>query len=169
MTRVQIAMVLALAGCGRQATEPKTTVAAQTGDAQADGKAMAQHDDLDVVRNDTIQYATYRPPGATLPTRGRQIMVVAPPEAVALVRRGDIALLDQLVPLLADPKRMWAAEVMLAALTGNDADLVNDFQGPPEKFVAEWGEGAQERWQKWLDSKRGKLQWDASRNQFVAK
>jgi len=174
MTRAQIAMLLAstsvaACGCSGPQGETKRTTAAQTQDARTDGKAMAQHDELDVLRNETIEYATYRPPGATLPTRGRQIMVVAPPEAVALVRRGDIALLDQLLPLLADPKRMWAAEVMLAALTGNDADLVNDFQGPPERFVTEWGEGAQERWKKWLDGVRARLQWDPSRNQFVAK
>ena len=135
-----------------------------------DASAMPQPDAPDLhaaVRNDTIQYATMRPPEATLPTRGRRVVVVAPPEAVALARRGDPALLDQLVALLADPDRAWAAEVMLAALTGNEADLVNDFQGSPGSFLDALGKTAPQRWQAWLAGVRGKLQWDASRNQFV--
>jgi hypothetical protein len=121
------------------------------------------------IRNDTIQFATMRPPEATLPTRGRRVIVVAPPEAVALARRGDPALLDQLVALLADPERAWAAEVMLAALTGNEADLVNAFQGTPESFPDALGKTAPARWQSWLAKMRDKLSWDAARNQFVVK
>ena len=132
--------------------------------------AMTDAPDLHAaIRNDSIQFATMRPPEATLPTRGRRVVVVAPPEAVALARRGDVALLDQLVALLADPERAWAAEVMLAALTGNEADLVNDFQGSPESFRDVLGKNAPQRWQAWLATVRGKLQWDASRDQFVVR
>ncbi len=121
------------------------------------------------IRNDRIQFAAMRPRDATLPTRDRIVVVTAPPEAVALARRGDIALLDQLVALLADPERAWAAEVMLAALTGNEADLANDFQGTPDSFLDALGKTAPARWQSWLPKVRDKLAWDASRTQFVVR
>lgn len=130
---------------------------------------MSTTDDLQVVRNDTVQFVTFRPPGAQLPTRERQVRVAAPAEAVALARSGDITVLDRLVPLLADPQRAWAAEVMLAAMTGHEADMVNDFQRDPDKFLATYGQGMKERWEKWLGEHRNRLQWDESRLRFVVK
>ena len=127
------------------------------------------HDELQAVRNDRIQFATMRPPEATLPTRGRRVVVTAPPEAVTLATRGDLAVLDELVPLLADPERAWAAEVMLAALTGHESDFVNDLQGAPEGFAGSLGKGAKDRWQTWLDGVRGTLRWDAASRQFIPK
>lgn len=160
------ALVLLLAACSsRPTTIPPPPP-------PHDASAMPQPDAPDLhaaIRNDTIQFATMRRPDATLPTRDRMVVVVAPPEAVALARRGDLALLDQLVALLADPERAWAAEVMLAALTGHEADLVNDFQGSPGSFLDVLGKTAPERWQAWLAGVRGKLQWDAASNQFVVK
>jgi hypothetical protein len=55
---------------------------------------------------------------------------------------------------------------MLAAMTGHDSDLVNDFQQAPGEFYSTFGQGLRERWQTWLAGVRGKLQWDASRNRF---
>jgi hypothetical protein len=133
------------------------------------GTRTEQVDEMQAIRNDTIQFATFRPPDATLPTRGRQVMVVAPPEAVALARSGNLAAIDRLLPLLGDPDRAWAAEVMLAAMTGHDADLVNDFQREPKDFLPVFGQGLKERWQTWLDGVRDKLKWDEQRHRFVVK
>ncbi len=130
---------------------------------------MNKPDDLQAVRNDRIQFATMRPPGSTMPTRDRRVVVTAPEEAVALAARGDLRVLDQLVALLDDADRAWAAEVLLAAMTGHEADLVNDLQGSPEEFATAIGRGAKARWQTWLDGARPTLAWDATRKQFVTK
>jgi hypothetical protein len=133
------------------------------------GKPMPLSPQLLAIRNDNIRFITFRPPGATLPTRGRQVEVIGPPEAVAIVKRGDIAVLDELLPMLEDRDRIWAAEVMLAALTGEDADLVNDFARAPQEFIDNFAEAAPDRWKRWLDEYRPRLSWDPERNQFRVK
>jgi hypothetical protein len=124
---------------------------------------------MQAIRNDRIQFVTMRPRRSTLPTLDRQVVLTGPPGAMALVERGDVAVLDKLVALLGDPERAWAAEVVLAALTQREADIVNSFQARPGEFFDGVGQGAKDRWQKWLDGARGKLQWDPEARQFVEK
>lgn len=178
MSRARVLALALLATCSSHPnpTAPPPTTIAPTHDAatttmpQPDAPDPPDAPDLHTaIRNDSIQYATMRPPNATLPTRDRIVVVVAPPDAVTLAKRGDLALLDQLVALLSDPERAWAAEVMLAALTGYESDLVNDFQGTPDSFLGNLGKTASQRWLAWLGRTRDKLRWDASRNQFVPK
>jgi hypothetical protein len=168
MARVSITTVFAgavlLGACSKNATDRTERV--HNGEPV---KPMQKTDDIQAVRNDRIQFATMRPRGSTMPTLDRQVVLTGPPEVVALADRGDVAVLDELIALLADPERVWAAEVVLAALTGREADIVNSFQGHPAEFVQSLGQGALDRWRAWLGDARGKLHWDASHRRFVEK
>lgn len=137
--------------------------------ATKDRMPMSSTEGMENVRNETIKFATFQPPGATLPTMQRKILVVAPSEAVALARSGDVSVLDRLIPLLDEPDRAWAAAVMLSAMTWHDVETVKDFDGDPEGFLRAYGRGLRERWQKWLDGSRGTLEWDESFHRFVAR
>src|SRR5262249_44553760 len=111
-------------------TEPHSSGvrdAATSDGAAKDGMPRTPTEGMENVRNDNIKFATFQLPGATLPTMQRKIMVVAPPEAVALARSGDVTVLDRLIPLLDNPDRAWAAVVMLSAMTWHDAETVKDF------------------------------------------
>ena len=119
------------------------------------------------VDNDLIEFVTLPPPGSPFATLERRVVVTAPPALVALAQRGDLHLLDELVPLLADPQRAWAAEVLLAAMTGQEAKIVDSFAAHPTEWWGALGQTAQARWQSWLDQRRGKLTWDSENQIFV--
>ncbi|HTL32235.1 MAG TPA: hypothetical protein VL326_03870 [Kofleriaceae bacterium] len=133
---------------------------------------MPSNDQLNAIRNDNIDFATYTPEedlGKAPPGLYRQLSVTAPPEAFALTRSGDMRAFDVLVPMLDDPDRNWAAFVMLAALTGHEAANVIAF-GKAQDFKGTVGaRDARKNWEAWLADRRAKLQWDATRKQFVAK
>lgn len=130
---------------------------------------MTHSDRLAPVQNDRIQFASMRPPGSRSAALERSVQVVGPPDAVRLAESGDRALLDELVPLLSVRDRAWAAEVMLAALTGVEADLVASYTGKPETWIDGLGATAPARWKTWLDQHRAQLVWDASSRSFVAR
>jgi hypothetical protein len=128
---------------------------------------MKTTDRLASVHNDRIQFASMRPPGSRFAAIERRVQVVAPPEAVRLAETGDVALLDELLPLLAIRDRAFAAEVMLSAMTGVEADLVADYTGKPDAWLDGLGATARERWTAWLDQHRAQLVWDAPNRSFA--
>jgi len=86
--------------------------------------------------------------------------VTGPPEVLELIIAGDREILDELVTLLKDPARAWAAEVLLAALTRNEEKIVDVFQARPVEWWDSLGKTAYERWQKWLTEQKSELAWD---------
>ncbi len=122
---------------------------------------------LSAVSNDKIEFVTTRGDRASLPTASRRVVVTGPPEVVKLISLGDVGVLEQLVNLLRDPKRAWAAEVVLASLTGHEASVVNAFTNQPAQWQESMGQNAYERWSEWLKSHRDKLRWDAKAQAFV--
>jgi hypothetical protein len=157
-----VALVMAGAAC-----QP-TPIAPPNGTGPK-GAEMTRSDRLAPVQNDRIQFASMRPPGSRFAALERRIQVVGPPEAAQLTETGDPALLDELVPLLSVRDRAWAAEVMLAALTGLEADLVADYTGKPDAWIDGLGATAPARWKTWLDQHRAQLVWDAPSRSFVAR
>jgi hypothetical protein len=121
---------------------------------------------LPSVRNDLVQFGTMRPPGSPFVTLERRVFVIAPPELAELAATGDPAVLDALVPLLQDPRRAWAAEVLLAAMTRNEEKIVDAWSARPDEWWDALGQGAQARWQAWLNERRGKLVWDEAERYF---
>ena len=121
------------------------------------------------VRNAHVQFASFRPPGSRFASLGRRVKVVAPPELVQLAETDDVAILDQLVELLTDRDRAWAAEVVLAAMTGQEADLVANYADPPDRWLDTVGATAADRWRSWLAAHRAQLSWDAETRSFVVK
>jgi hypothetical protein len=166
MKRSMALVVSLLAACG--SSTPTKPVEHVESHAPAE-QPMPQTPELQAIRNDNIQYATYTPPGdrgKAPPSLYRQLSVTAPPEAFELTRSGDARAFDVLVPMLDDPERNWAAVVMLAALTGHDASIVIAFENA-EGFKGTVGEhDARKNWESWLAEHRAKLQWDAERHQF---
>jgi hypothetical protein len=122
---------------------------------------------LKAVRNDRLEFVTMRPPDSKFTILDRRVVVTAPPELVELSRRGDPQVLVELIKLLHEPGRAWAAEVLLAALTGREADIVNAFAATPGQWWDSVGKTAQVRWGEWLGEARGKLIWDSKDRVFV--
>jgi hypothetical protein len=128
---------------------------------------MQQEPSAAQVRNDRIEFVTTAPPSSPFATLERRVVVTGPQEVVALAQSGDPRVLDALVPLLSDPHRAWAAEVVLAAMTGEEAKLVDSFAAQPAAWWDALGSTAQSRWQSWLDERRARLVWDAEDQIFV--
>jgi len=125
-------------------------------------------DILKIVMNDRIEFATMRRQESSLPTLEREVVITSPQDLIDLSTNGDKRILDELVKLLNDPKRAWAAEVLLAAMTRNEQDLVNSFARiSDEWWKSELGRTASTRWRKWLDLNEEKLEWDPTDKVFV--
>jgi hypothetical protein len=108
-----------------------------------------------------IQFVTIQPEGSPFATLERRVIVTGPPEILELMNAGNIRILDELVTVLKDPARSWAAEVLLAALTRNEEKIVDTYQARPEEWWDSLGKTAHDRWQKWLTEQKNELTWDS--------
>ena len=120
---------------------------------------------LKAVQNQTVQFASYRPPGPKFAVLDRLVQVTSPPAVVDLARSGDRQVLEALVGILAAPSRAWASEVVLAAMTGEEAKLVES--AVPGDFWASLGIGAQARWRDRLRKWGDRLVWDPEQRTFT--
>ena len=75
--------------------------------------------------------------------------------------------MDELVPMLKEPDRAWAALVLLAAMTRREEKIVDTFAGSPDDWWVSVGKTAHERWARWLSEARGRLVWNAEEKVFV--
>jgi hypothetical protein len=128
---------------------------------------METKDSLAFARNDRIKFVTTSPADSQFATLERRVVVTGPPELVELAGKADVRVLDQLVSLLKDPDRAWAAMVLLAALTRREEKVVDAFANSPQKWWESVGKTAHDRWSKWLAGARGKLTWDRENRAFV--
>jgi hypothetical protein len=122
---------------------------------------------LTAVTDETIAFVTTGDDRAATPTLGRRVVVTGPPAVVELLSIGDVRVLERLSALLLDPKRAWAAEVMLASLTRNEENIVNAFAASPGQWRDSVAKDAYRRWSEWLRSREGKLLWDREAHVFV--
>lgn len=120
----------------------------------------------DAVRDDTIRFATTRPPDSPFATLDRRVVLTGPPELIAHLSAPDVGTLDALVRLLDDPQRSWAAQVALAALTGREGKIVESAAAEPGRWRETLGKTSRERWQSWLRDAKPKLTWDAAVHTF---
>ncbi len=88
---------------------------------------MKPKDSLNFVWNDRIKFVTMSSPDSQFATLDRLIVITGPAELIELAGKADIRVLDQLVSLLRDPDRAWAAIVLLAALTRREEKVVDAF------------------------------------------
>jgi hypothetical protein len=122
---------------------------------------------LKAVTDENIEFVTTRKDRAALPTLDRRVVVTGPPDVVKLLSIGEVSVLEELVTLLRDPNRAWAAEVLLAALTHHEEDMVNAFAAHPDQWQASVGKNAYERWHKWMTFHKAALLWDPQEHVFV--
>jgi hypothetical protein len=122
---------------------------------------------LDAVRNDSVEFVTFAPPDSQFAVLDRRVAVVAPPELERLAVTGDPDVLDELIDLLRDPDRAWAAQVVLSAMTRREEKDVEAFSTDPGAWWAALGEGAHERWAEGLGEVRDRLRWDPELAAFV--
>jgi len=128
---------------------------------------MELKDSLTFVRNDRIKFVTMSPANSQFTILDRRVVITGPPELVELTGKADVRVLDQLVPLLKDSDRAWAAMVLLTAMTRREEDVVNAYATSPEKWLESIGKTAYDRWSEWLTESRGNLTWDAENRAFV--
>lgn len=128
---------------------------------------MSVDDRLAKVYNDQIKFVTIRPPDSQFVLLERRVVVTGPPELVQLAQTGTLDTLDELVKLLADSERAWAAEVLLAAMTRREEKIVDTYAAHPDEWWRVMGEGAYQRWNNWLKENRGKLAWDEASKTFT--
>lgn len=108
-----------------------------------------------------------RKPDAYLPTLERRVVITGPPELIQLSTMVDLQILDELVSLLKEPDRAWAAEVLLASMTQNEEDIVNSFSSIANEWWDSLGKTSYRRWGKWLEENKEKLTWDPTKKVFV--
>jgi hypothetical protein len=103
-------------------------------------------------------------PTPITPTYG--IKVISPPDAVALTQKGDIALLYQLVELLDNKNRGWAAFILLAQITSNDKRILSS---NPNRWWSEQGQNGREkkRWSGFLKAMGKDLYWNPQKGYFM--
>jgi hypothetical protein len=99
--------------------------------------------------------------------RGRQVVVAGPPAVMDLLAAPDVTLLAALVANLHEPATAWPAEVVLAALTGRDADIVDAFARSPNEWLATLRESAEQAWRAWLTAHRASLVWSPAKRRFT--
>jgi hypothetical protein len=121
---------------------------------------------LAAVSNDRVEFVTMRRPGLKFITLGRRVVVTGPPELVELSATGDVKALEELVSMLREHDRAWAAEVLLAAMTGGEEDIVGSFAAIPDEWWDSVGKTAYERWSAWLKQAKEKLVWDSQKKVF---
>jgi len=121
---------------------------------------------LGAVQSDQIEFVTMRPEGSPFATLERRIVVTGPPELVELASSGDVLMLDELVKLMNDPDRAWAAGVLLAAMTRREEKMVDSFAAAPDQWWNTVGKTSHQRWSTWLKEARG-LEWDSANKVFV--
>ncbi|MEO8699043.1 MAG: hypothetical protein ABI867_03335 [Kofleriaceae bacterium] len=124
---------------------------------------------IGTLRSDTIQLVTYRPPGSTFAVLDRRVMITGPADAKRLTELGEVAILDQLVPLLDDPERAYAASAVLAQLTQHDEKTVEVYATDRAGWWTTFGPSARRTWQAFLDEHRGELAWDPETHAFLAR
>jgi hypothetical protein len=122
----------------------------------------------DLLADAPVEFATMRAPGSAFAVLERRVVVTAPERLRELSRSGDPALLEDLVACLSDEATAWPAEVVLAAMTGIDAKEVETFAGDPAGWWATFGDGAHDRWSRWLEENRERLRWDPEAGMFTA-
>ncbi len=128
---------------------------------------MEQKDHLAAVRNSQINFVSTSPAASRFSTLERRVVVTYPPELVDLARTGDPQVLHGLIELLKDPERAWAAEVVLAAMTGREEKIVEAFAASPDEWWNSAGRAAYERWNSWLKEVGPKLLWDPKEKIFL--
>lgn len=121
---------------------------------------------LNAVTDEKIEFVTTGADRPAMPTMGRRVVVTGPSEVVRLLSLGDVGVLEELIDVK-DPRRAWAAEVVLASLTRNEEDIVNAFAAHPSQWRDSVGKNAFARWNEWLKSRRGKLRWNPEAHVFV--
>jgi hypothetical protein len=95
-----------------------------------------------------------------------KIKIVAPTEAVILTKTGDVAVLYQLVELLDNRDRGWAAFTLLAQMTDNHNRVL---WSNPEKWWKEQGINGREkrRWLGLLKAASKDLYWNPQKGYFM--
>lgn len=127
---------------------------------------MNQKDILAFVRNDCIEFVTMRPPGSKFALLERRVVVTGSQDLVELCEKGDVCVLDDLVKILNEPDRAWAAVVLLAALTRREEKIVDSFATIPDEWWDSLGRTAYERWNSWLKEAKEKLVWNSKEKCF---
>lgn len=115
---------------------------------------------INTVNNKTIRFATFRPPGSSFATLERQIKITAPDSVVELIRLADTSLLPSLIEFLKTPKKAWAAEIILTAITETDGKILESFSGNPSTWWGTIGVNAFNKWNTWYSKNKNKIVWD---------
>ena len=103
---------------------------------------------LDTLHNQTIQFATYMPSGSRFVSLGRKITILAPEEAVKIASGGS-QIIPALINLLHDEERDWAANVILASISEQDALRVSVYASNIEEWKETQKEADIRYWEKW--------------------
>jgi hypothetical protein len=114
---------------------------------------------VEKLRNDSIQWATERPPGSPFVSAGREIRILEPFGLEAAAQSPN-ALVPALLACFDDADKDWAANLVLYALTGRDALPLSAGEGK----IEDWRRGgkASDRryWLAWWSANQGRLQWN---------
>jgi hypothetical protein len=87
----------------------------------------------DALHNDTIRFGTYIPKDSPFISMGRKVKILGPEKSVEIVSYGE-RIIPDLIALLRDEDRDWAAHVVLSSITGGDAMTLSVFADNVEEW-----------------------------------
>lgn len=108
---------------------------------------------LNSLNNKTIQFATYIPKDSPFISIGRKIKIIGPEEAVKITQYGE-QIVPDLIKLLHDEERDWAANVILSSITGRDALIVSVYADNYEKWKTTQKTRDVMYWENWLNENK---------------
>lgn len=108
---------------------------------------------LNYLNNKTIQFATYMPEGSPFISIGRKIKIMGPENALKITQYGE-QMIPDLIKLLHDDEKDWAANVILSSITGRDALIVAVFADDYGKWKKNQKKYDIIYWNNWLDERK---------------
>ena len=103
--------------------------------------------------NTTIRFATYILDHSPFVSIGRRIKILGPEVALRIADYGE-GIAPDLVELLHDEERDWAANVILSSIAGRDAVIVSAYADAVPRWRKAQKQNDVAYWRKWL-AKRG--------------
>jgi hypothetical protein len=117
----------------------------------------SEHDEntifLNSLNNKSIRFATYIPKGSPFISMGRKVKIIGPEEAVTIAQCGE-RMVPDLIKLLDEEEKDWAANVILSSITGRDALMVSAYADDHEKWKTTQKERDVIYWENWVNENK---------------
>lgn len=114
-----------------------------------------------------VSFATLAAPAGGNAPAQRRVVVTGPPVVLDLLAAPTVELLEAVADALRDATTAWSAEILLASLTGHQAQIVDAFARSPDMWLATQREQAVDTWSVWIATRKASLQWSERERRYT--